>query len=127
MQLNHLNKFLLQILFLGLVMAIGTIIIFSWQIYSGEPVKKAMTMAFTLFVVYQLFNALNGKADSEKSSKYLYMGLLLSFILQVLIIYLPQLQVIFRTTAIGIADWIIILIMASTILVAQKIMEKVMK
>ena len=90
------------------VMAIGTIIIFSWQIYSGEPVKKAMTMAFTLFVVYQLFNALNGKADSEKSSKYLYMGLLLSFILQVLIIYIPQLQMIFRTTAIGIADWIII-------------------
>ena len=118
---------LLQILFLGLVMAIGTIIIFSWQIYSGEPVKKAMTMAFTLFVVYQLFNALNGKADSEKSSKYLYMGLLLSFILQVLIIYIPQLQMIFRTTAIGIADWIIILIVASTILIAQKVMEKVMK
>ena len=118
---------LLQIFLLGLVMAIGTIIVFSWQIYNGEPAKKAMTVAFTLFVVYQLFNALNGKANSDKSSKYLYMGIILSFILQVLIIYVPQLQILFRTTSIGITDWVIIIIVASTILIAQKIMNKVIK
>ena len=86
-----------------------------------------MTVAFTLFVVYQLFNALNGKANSDKSSKYLYMGILLSFILQVLIIYVPQLQILFRTTSIGITDWVIIIIVASTILIAQKIMNIVIK
>ena len=86
-----------------------------------------MTIAFTLFVVYQLLNALNGKANSDKSSKYVYLGVLGSFILQLLIIYLPQLQVIFRTTAIDITEWVIIAIVASTILVAQKIMNKVIK
>ena len=86
-----------------------------------------MTVAFTLFVVYQLFNAYNGKANSDKSSKYLYMGILLSFILQLLIIYIPQLQMLFRTTAIGPVDWIVIIIVASTILIAQKIMNKVIK
>jgi Ca2+-transporting ATPase len=118
---------LLQILIIGLVMAIGTIAVFSWEIYSGEPTKKAMTVAFTLFVVYQLFNAYNGKANSEKSSKYLYLGIILSFILQVLILYIPQLQTIFRTTAIGVTDWIIILLVASTIIITQKIMNKVIK
>ena len=118
---------LLQILFLGLVMAIGTIAVFSWQIYSGADTRKAMTVAFTLFVVYQLLNAFNGRANSEKSSKFLYLGIIISFILQLLILYIPQLQTIFRTTSIGIMDWIVIVIVASTILIAQKIMDRVMK
>ena len=118
---------LLQILFLGLIMAIGTIAVFSWQIYSGADTRKAMTVAFTLFVVYQLLNAFNGRANSEKSSKFLYLGIIISFILQLLILYIPQLQTIFRTTFIGIMDWIVIIIVASTILIAQKIMDRVMK
>ena len=118
---------LLQIFGAGLVMAIGTVIVFWWQITSGVSTQKAMTVAFTLFVVYQLFNAFNCRANSEKSSKYLYIGIILSFILQLLIIYLPQLQIIFRTTSIGLTEWIIIVIVASTILVSQRIMDKVMK
>ena len=118
---------LLQILFLGIVMAIGTIAVFSWQIYSGADTRKAMTVAFTLFVVYQLLNAFNGRADSEKSSKFLYLGIIISFLLQLLILYIPQLQTIFRTTFIGITDWIVIAIVSSTILIAQKIMNRVMK
>jgi Ca2+-transporting ATPase len=121
------KNILLQILFLGLVMAIGTIAVFSWQIYSGADTRKAMTVAFTLFVVYQLLNAFNGRANSEKSSKYLYMGILISFLLQLLILYIPQLQIIFRTTAIGLTDWIIIIIVSSTILIAQKIMDRVIE
>ncbi|WP_406536158.1 cation-translocating P-type ATPase [Methanobrevibacter sp.] len=118
---------LLQILCLGLVMAIGTICVFAYEIYSGSSTTKAMTIAFTLFVVYQLLNAYNGKANSDKSSKYLYLGIVISFLLQLLILYIPQLQILFRTTAIGIADWIVIIVVASTILVAQKIMNRVIK
>ena len=86
-----------------------------------------MTIAFTLFVVYQLLNAFNGRADSEKSSRYLYLGILISFLLQLLIIYIPQLQVIFRTTSIGMADWILIFAVSLTIIIAQKIMDRVIK
>ncbi len=118
---------LLQIFLLGLVMAIGTIGVYCYEIYSGVPTAKAMTVAFTLFVVYQLLNAFNGRANSEKSSKYLYLGIIISFLLQLLILYIPQLQVIFRTTSIGIVDWAIIAIVASTILIAQKIMDRLIK
>lgn len=118
---------LLEILILGLVMAIGTTALFAYEIGIGSDITRAMTMAFTLFVMYQVFNAYNGKANSNQSSRYLYMGILLSLILQILIIYIPQLQVIFRTTAIGPVDWIIIIILASTIVGANKIMKKVIK
>ena len=118
---------LLQILFLGIVMAIGTICVFAYEMSTGIPTQKAMTIAFTLFVVYQLLNAFNGRANSEKSSRYLYLGILISFMLQLLIIYIPQLQTIFRTTSIGVNDWILIFVVALTIIIAQKIMDKVIK
>ena len=118
---------LLQIFITGLVMAVGTICVYVYALSTRIPTKKAMTIAFTLFVMYQLFNAYNGKANSDKSSKYLYLGILLSFILQILIIYLPQLQIVFRTTAIGMLDWIIIIIVAITILISDRIMNKVIK
>ncbi|MBQ6511385.1 calcium-translocating P-type ATPase, PMCA-type [Methanobrevibacter sp.] len=118
---------LLQIFITGLVMAVGTICVYAYALSTKIPTKKAMTIAFTLFVMYQLFNAYNGKANSDKSSKYLYLGILLSFILQILILYIPQLQIVFRTTAIGMLDWIVIIIVAITIIISDKIMNKVIK
>ena len=118
---------MLQILILGIVMAIGTICVFTYELSTGVSTTKAMTVAFTLFVVYQLLNAFNGRANSEKSSRFLYLGIIISFLLQLLILYIPQLQTIFRTTSIDMIDWIIILIVSSTILITQKIMDKVMK
>ena len=53
------KKTLIQIFISGLVMAIGTIAVFAYEIHSGVDTKKAMTISFTLFVLYQLFNAFN--------------------------------------------------------------------
>ena len=116
---------LLKIFITGLVMAIGTICVYSYALTTDIPTKKAMTIAFTLFVMYQLFNAYNGKANSDKSSRYLYLGILLSFILQILIIYIPQLQIVFRTTSIGLVDWIVIIAVSVTIIISDKIMNRV--
>lgn len=117
---------LVKIFISGIVMAIGTIGVFIYELNTANDIK-AMTIAFTLFVVYQLFNAYNCKADSESSSKYLYMGIILSLILQILIIYIPQLQIIFKTTSIGLMDWILIIAVAFTIIIAEKIMNIVIK
>ena len=121
------RKTLTEILISGIVMAIGTISVFAYELSAGASESKAMTVAFTLFVVYQLFNAYNRKADSDESSKYLYLAILLSFTLQLLIIYIPQLQIIFRTTSIDMVDWAIIILVGLTIIIADKLMKKVIK
>ena len=108
-------------------MAIGTICVFAYELSINSSEKRAMTIAFTLFVMYQLFNAYNRKANTEDTSKYLYIAILISFILQLLIIYIPQLQIIFRTTPINLIDWTIILIVSLTIILAEKLMKKVIK
>ncbi|WP_458455173.1 cation-translocating P-type ATPase [Methanobrevibacter sp.] len=121
------RKTLMEILISGIVMAIGTIALFAYQLNINAGESKAMTVAFTLFVMYQLFNAYNRKADSDRPSTYLYLAIILSFILQVLIIYIPQLQLIFRTTSINLIDWLVIIIIAFTIIIADKLMTKVIK
>ncbi len=121
------RKTLLEILISGLVMAIGTIAVFSYQLSINSNESKAMTVAFTLFVMYQLFNAYNRKANSDKPSTYLYLAITISFVLQVLIIYIPQLQIIFRTTSISLIDWMVIIIVAFTIILSEKIMNRVIK
>ena len=121
------KKTLIEILISGIVMAIGTIAVFSYQLSINSSESKAMTVAFTLFVIYQLFNAYNRKANSDKPSTYLYAAIVLSFILQLLIIYLPQLQIIFRTTSISLIDWVVIIIVAFTIVIAERIMKRVIK
>ena len=120
-----LNKnVLIKILITGIVMAIGTLILYLYQINIGATETKATTVAFTVFVMYQLFNAYNSKSNSDKRSTYLYLAIALSFILQLLVIYVPFLQMIFRTTSINLYDWIMILIAAVIILISHKIVNK---
>ena len=121
------RKTMFEILISGIVMAIGTIAVFSYELSNNAGERKAMTVAFTLFVMYQLFNAYNRKADSYEKSTYLYMAIILSFALQLIIIYIPQLQIIFRTTSIDLIDWAMIIIVAFTIIIAEKLMRKVLK
>ena len=121
------RKTMFEILISGIVMAIGTIAVFSYELSINAGERKAMTVAFTLFVMYQLFNAYNRKADSYEKSTYLYMAIILSFALQLIIIYIPQLQIIFRTTSIDLIDWAMIIIVAFTIIIAEKLMRKVLK
>ena len=120
------RNILVKIFISGIIMAIGTIGVFIYELNKTNN-TKAMTITFTLFVVYQLFNAYNCKANSESSSKFLYIGILTSLILQILIIYMPQLQIIFKTTSIGLIDWIIIILVAFTIIITEKVMNKVIE
>ena len=120
------RNILIKIFISGIIMAIGTIGVFIYELNKTNN-TKAMTITFTLFVVYQLFNAYNCKANSESSSKFLYIGILTSLILQILIIYIPQLQIIFKTTSIGLIDWIIIILVAFTIIITEKVMNKVIE
>lgn len=120
-----LNKnVIIKITIAGVVMAIGTLGLYAYQLNNGATTTKAMTVAFTMFVIYQLFNAYNSKANSNKKSKMLYLAIILSFALQLLVIYIPYLQIIFRTSAIDLIDWILIFIVACSILISHKIVNK---
>ncbi len=118
---------LIRIGIAGIVMSVGTLLLYYYELSSGASVITAMTIAFTVFVMYQIFNVFNCKAKGMIPNKTLLIAVLASFLLQLCVIYLPYLQGIFRTTGITIMDWVLILLVASTIFLSEFISEKVVK
>lgn len=120
------RKTIIKITISGIVMAIGTLGLFIYELNNGigDVKTKAITIAFTVFVLYQLFNALNYRSSSKTRNIMLFLSLIGSFILQVLVIYVPFLQTIFKTCAIGLIDWILIIIVSAIILVTDKIANR---
>jgi len=118
---------LIRIGIAGIVMSIGTLLLYYYKLTSGATTITAQTVAFTVFVMYQIFNVFNCKAKGIIPNKTLIIAVFASFLLQLGVIYLPFLQHIFRTTSISIMDWLLILVVASTIFLSEFISEKVIK
>lgn len=116
---------LLRIVLAGIIMAIGTLAIYTYKLYSGDD--KATTIAFTTFVMFQILNVFNCKSQSGFSNKLLFFAIATSFILQLFVIYLPPLQGIFRTKPLSLMDWILILLVASLILIHEAIIRQIDK
>jgi len=124
----------------GILMAVGCLWMFDWalreqNIVLGKSPEEAETIArsmvFLTMAFYQLLNALAIRSDSQSifvmppsSNWYLYGAVLIMGLLQVVVIYFPPLQEVFKTTAVTGFDLLISLGIASSILWAVEI-EKI--
>ena len=114
---------LIHIILVGLVMAAGTLGLYLYELSIGTEQRLAGTIAFTVFVIYQLVNVFNCRSNSKETNRTLIISIIISFLLQLCVIYIPVLQEIFRTTSIPLISWIPIIIVALTILVAERIIR----
>jgi Ca2+-transporting ATPase len=80
-------------------------------------IEKARTLVFTTLVVYQLILVFNCRSENKSilqmnpfSNKYLVIGVIGSFALQLLAVYAPFMQTIFGTCALSTFDWVIIIL-----------------
>ena len=118
---------LIKIAVAGVVMTVGTLALYYYLLSGGTDLTKAMTMAFTVFVMYQIFNVFNCRSDGGFTNKFFFIAIGASFLLQLGVIYLPFLQGVFRTTALGAFDWVIILLVACTIFISDWLVGKFIK
>ncbi|GAB4314563.1 MAG: calcium-translocating P-type ATPase, PMCA-type [Methanobacteriaceae archaeon] len=116
---------LLRIIFAGIVMSVGTLALYYFQLSRGVETMRSMTVAFTVFVMFQIFNVFNCKSRTGLSNRFLIIAVAASFLLQLCVIYMPFLQGIFRTVALSWTDWVLIFLVASTIIISEKILEKI--
>ena len=98
-----------RILLTGTIMALAAIFIQWWAVKQGYDVKTQQTAVFTTLCFVQLGNALSVRSvyDSMFSSRIfanrgMWGAIVLTVILQILIVYVPFLQTIFKTTSL---DW----------------------
>ena len=115
------------ILFVGAVMATGTLIVLDASLPGGliegaGNMRYAQTMAFTTLVSFSLFTVFNARSDAQSafvglfSNHWLWGAVLLSLLLQVAVIYIPFLQQAFSTVSLSPGDWLFCLAVASSVL-----------
>jgi Ca2+-transporting ATPase len=114
---------------LGIFMGVGTFLLFSWALQSGycHSIEHATTLIFTTYVVYQMFNVLNYRSESESvfktgffKNRFLLCAITISLLLQICVVYLPVFQVGFHTVPLTIFDWLIVIGVGSTVFIFEE-------
>jgi Ca2+-transporting ATPase len=115
------------IFFVGVVMAAGTLYVLDASLPGGivegsGTLRYAQSKAFTVLILFQLFNVFNARSDRESafrdlfSNRWLWGGVLLSVALQFVVLYTPFLQQAFSTVSLSAADWLQCVAVASSVL-----------
>jgi len=106
----------------GLVMAVGTLGVLAWSRERGSE-AHALALAFTTFVLFQVFNVFNARAEDRtvftrdlfRNGK-LWAAVTGVVVLQVLAVHLDPVQEVFGTADLTLADWGVAVAVASTVL-----------
>jgi len=114
-----------RMVFMALPMAWGTLVLF--QGYFETDLTKAWTISLTTLAVFQWFNAWNCRSDSKSifqmdflSNKFLLGATALVIALQMVAIYTPLFQSILRTVPLSLAEWLMIIPVAASIVVVEE-------
>ena len=118
----------ISIIVSAIIITIGTIFVFWYTLPQG--IEYARTMALTTMVMFQMWIAIACRSTSHTmseigwfSNKRLLGAIALAVLLMLPVIYLPQAQNIFGTIAISSIDWLVIIIISFTGLLAVEVWE----
>ena len=111
---------------MAIPMMVGTVFLFGG--YFKGDITKAWTMSLTVLAVFQWFNAWNCRHESKSvfqmnpfSNKFLVGATLIIFLLHLAALYTPFFQKVLHTTALGLSEWLIIVPIAASIILAEEI------
>jgi Ca2+-transporting ATPase len=117
----------LLIAVVSILMAAGIIPVFTSVLPKGGLVK-AQTMAFTMMTMFEMFNAFNCRSERHSIFKvglfanpWLILAVFSSILLQAAVLYIPFLQTIFGTTALGLTEWLLIIAISSSALIVVEV------
>ena len=117
---------LIRVLGFGVTMMVGTLAVLYYGMHSGST-ERALTMAFTTFVLFQFFNLFN--ARNEIGSAFgahlfdnwmLWVSLGGVLTLQAIAVHWPPAQTIFRTAEMSLMDWGVSVGVAASVLVLEE-------
>ncbi len=119
------------ILMQGAFIAFCSLLAFSLVYFvEKEGIERARTASFIVLACSQLFHSFNCRSSRESifslgflSNVKLVYATLVSFILQMAVVYIPFLQTIFKTQPLGLFDWVMVLIISSFPLWAMELVK----
>ncbi|MBU0758305.1 MAG: calcium-translocating P-type ATPase, SERCA-type [Nanoarchaeota archaeon] len=132
---------LISMIIIGVVMTIATLCMYIYALksmgwvsgdISDTQYRYASTIAFTTLMMLQMFNVLNARSQRDSvfkvgifSNRWLIIAILTSIVLQLGVIYIPFFAQFFRTAVLSFADWGLIVLVSSSVLVVGELMKAV--
>jgi len=124
-----------RLLVYGLTMTVGTLGVLYWAL-QHHALPYALTLGFTTFVFFQLFNVFNARAEYGSAfngnffrNGKLWLALLGVALMQVLVVHWAPLQRVFHTTDLTAPHWLLAIAVASSILLldeARKLLQRLL-
>lgn len=122
---------IMRVITSGLLILAGTMYVFLHEIQDGEISSRDLTMTFTCFVMFDMFNALACRHNVRSlleiswiSNKAFLLALGFSLGGQMMVIYFPPLQNVFRTVPLSADDLVFVFFLSSTMLLLDTIRKK---
>ncbi len=112
-----------HIVWVGILMMVGTLGIFEWGLDDGLP--KARTLAFVTIALFQLWHVLTIHIEEDTAiskrffaNPYLLGAVALSVLLQMAVVYLPSLAGVFRVVPLSLTELLLCTLVASSVFFA---------
>nr|NGX44973.1 Calcium-transporting ATPase [Chlamydiota bacterium] len=118
-------RFFFFILSISALVTIGALIACFYGLESGP--QKAQTMTFTTLIMLELVRVQMIRAQYHltfRSNWWLVVALLSSFILQLVVIYIPSLQIVFSTMALTALDWAVMVAIAAAVWISGRFVAR---
>jgi Ca2+-transporting ATPase len=122
-----------KLLAYGLTMMVGTLGVLWWGLQNGSA-KHAQSLAFTTFVLFQVFNAFNARVAKRTTfnanffrNRTLWLALIGVLILQVIVMQWTPANALFSVEKLALADWLLATLVASTVLVFEEVRKFFMR
>ncbi|TFK50739.1 Ca-transporting ATPase [Heliocybe sulcata] len=108
------RRLMYRVLFSASMIVIGTLYVYAYALSDDHMSKREQTMTFTSFVFLDLISALQnrGLSCSMTANRMLLTTVSISFLSQLALVYVPFMQSIFQTEALGSGDMMTLLCLA---------------
>ena len=124
---------LIRLAVYGAIMMLGTLYLYRYGLETHDK-TYALTLSFTTFVLFQIFNVFNARAEHDStfnrhffSNGRLWTALGTVVGLQALVVHWTPAQALFHTTALSVRDWGLAFAVTSSILLLNESYKLILK
>jgi Ca2+-transporting ATPase len=112
----------------GMVMAVGSLLLFRWELERTQSLAAAQTVALTTMVLFQFFQVGNSRSErtsifriSPVSNRFLFVVTATALIVHTSALYWPATQYVLRVAPVGLDAWLRMGAVATSIIVVVEL------
>ncbi|MGQ9571709.1 MAG: cation-translocating P-type ATPase [Dehalococcoidia bacterium] len=112
----------------GLVIAVGTLFLFRWELDQTGSLARAQTVALSTMVFFQIFHVGNSRSEfgsafrkSPLSNPFLFVATVAALVVHISALYLPPTQYVLRVEPIELETWVRMALVASSVVAVVEV------